>query len=434
MAPLKRPSSALSHSTRSALGGVFPLVAPEDQALAAAPLEELRQTVAAEVQCGALAGASHVVLRRGKCVFHMGDGKANSKEDFNVRTLCKLHGCTKPLVACAFLTLVDKGKAKLSDPVSKYIPFSSSVKSKPVKTVPTLRNLLTMTAGLQYQDCPAYSSVMKQIRKGQIRTLSAMCDALAKAPLQNEPGSCYTYSFCTDYLGWICEKISGKSLESFMKEALLEPLGMRDTHFVVPAKKKSRQATLYECNRIAGSYTLKVWQHPEKAPGIMSGGGGILSYHDAGMWSTAEDYVKFCQLLLTGLSPSGQRILRPKTLKSLWEDSLVPYGRKDGRLPGWHDAAGRAPGGVWDYTGWSLLNTQLTFQEPPKAGHVRMGETMWMGGGGGTYWVVDRRHQTVAVSFSQSFGGRASTDTAKDAAVFAEQAVEEGRELKRRRR
>lgn len=85
MAPLKRPSSALSHSTRSALGGVFPLVAPEDQALAAAPLEELRQTVAAEVQCGALAGASHVVLRRGKCVFHMGDGKANSKEDFNVR-------------------------------------------------------------------------------------------------------------------------------------------------------------------------------------------------------------------------------------------------------------------------------------------------------------------------------------------------------------
>eukprot|EP00913_Durusdinium_trenchii_P022576 g21205.t1 len=290
MAPLKRPSSALSHSTRSALGGVFPLVAPEDQALAAAPLEELRQTVAAEVQCGALAGASHVVLRRGK---------------------------------------FDKGKAKLSDPVSKYIPFSSSVKSKPVKTVPTLRNLLTMTAGLHRQDCPAYSSVMKQIRKGQIRTLSAMCDALAKAPLQNEPGSCYTYSFCTDYLGWICEKISGKSLESFMKEALLEPLGMRDTHFVVPAKKKSRQATLYECNRIAGSYTLKVWQHPEKAPGIMSGGGGILSYHDAGMWSTAEDYVKFCQLLLTGLSPSGQRILRPKTLKSLWEDSLVPYGRKE---------------------------------------------------------------------------------------------------------
>ena len=88
---------------------------------------------------------------------------------------------------------------------------------------------------------------------------------------------------------------------------------------------------------------------------------------------------------------------------------------QDGRLPGWHDASGRSPGGVWDYTGWSLLNTHLTFEEPPKAGVIREGQTMWMGGGGGTYWVVDRNHHTVAVSFSQSFGGRGdSTDAAKD--------------------
>ncbi|CAL1142245.1 unnamed protein product [Cladocopium goreaui] len=425
---LKRPASS---SRSSSLCG-FPRSTPEAEGLAAAPLEELRRSVAAEVKCGALADAAHVVLRHGKCVVAFGDGKGSKESNFTLRSLCKLHGCTKPLVACAFLTLVDSGKVKLSDPVSKYIPFSEvkatkAKKPKAVETVPTLRNLLTMTAGLQYQDCPAYRGAMKQIRQGKIRTLAAMCEALAEQPLQNEPGSCYTYSFCTDFLGRVCEKVSGKSLEAFMKKALLDPLGMRDTHFVVPAKKRSRQATLYDCQRVAGNYVCKVWQHAERADGIMSGGGGILSYHDPGMWSTVEDYVKFCQMLLTGRSATGKQILRPKTLQSLWQDSLVEYGRKDGRLPGWHDASGRSPGGVWDYTGWSLLNTHLTFEEPPKAGVIREGQTMWMGGGGGTYWVVDRVHSTVAVSFSQSFGGRGhSTDAAKDASVFTEAAVEEG--------
>ena len=91
------------------------------------------------------------------------DGFANlrAKQRFGLRTLCRLHGCTKPLVAAAFLTLVDKGKVKLTDPISKYISFSEEVsvkrgKSRPklrkVKVRPTLRHLLTMTAGLQYQD------------------------------------------------------------------------------------------------------------------------------------------------------------------------------------------------------------------------------------------------------------------------------------------
>eukprot|EP00438_Fugacium_kawagutii_P015089 Skav214580 [mRNA] locus=scaffold57:271253:275386:+ [translate_table: standard] len=320
MVALKRP--AAKPKTTGSCG--FPSASRKAVALAAGPLEQLKEAVASEVKCGALAGAAHCVLRNGKCVLGFADGKANKENDFTLRrTLCKLHGCTKPLVACAFLTLVDKGKVKLSDPVSKYIPFA---------------------------EAQPFTS-----------------------------GSCYTYSFCTDFLGRVCEKVSGKSLESFMKTALLEPLGMKDTHFVVPA-----------------------WQHKERADGIMSGGGGILSYHDPGMWSTVEDYVKFCQMLLTGRSISGKQILRPKTLSCLWQDSLVEYGRKE-------------------------IIEQLSDQdvavvkEPPKAGVVRKGQTMWMGGGGGTYWVVDKVHHTVAVSFSQSFGGRGhSTDAAKDSPVISQ--------------
>ncbi|CAE7765121.1 unnamed protein product, partial [Symbiodinium pilosum] len=437
---LRYQAAVTRYQLREAVGG-FPLVSPSTQGFAEVPLTKLKEAVKNEVSAGALAGAAHMVLRRGRCVLAHADGFANvrAKRPFGLRTLCRLHGCTKPLVAAAFLTLVDKGKVKLSDPISKYIPFSEEVsqkkgrrrkplqlKARKVKVRPTLRHLLTMTAGLQYQDCRAYAKTMRGIQQRQIKTLAAMCEGLAAQPLQNEPGSCYTYSFCTDMIGRVCEAVSGKRLDKFMQSALLAPLGMQDTYFEVPAKKRKREAVLYDCQRSGGSYVPKVWSQPEKAVPIMSGGGGILTYNDPGMWSTIEDYAKFCHMLFTGKSRSGARILRPETVKALWSDSLAKYGQKDGRLPGWHDADGKAKGGHWDYTGWSLLNTHLTFKQMPSPSkRARVGQTMWMGGGGGTFWVVDKRNETIAISFSQSFGGRGSlTDTAKDASVFVEAALQ----------
>ncbi|CAJ1409204.1 unnamed protein product, partial [Effrenium voratum] len=411
------------------------------QDMSSEPFERLKAKLSEEVQAGAVAGACHLVLRNGRRVFAHAKGAAklgrtSKAKAFGLKTLCKLHGCSKPLVSMAFLLLVQQGRVKLDDPVAQYLTFpdvraikaktKAKVKVRKVQQQPTLRHLLTMTAGLQYQDCPAYGAVMRRIRRKEIRGLEAMCDALGQRPLQSEPGARYAYSFCTDFVGRVCEVVSGQRLDKFLETILLKPLQMRDTHFVVPAKKRKRQATLYDCQPVDGSTCMpKVWEHPERADGIMSAGGGILSYHDAGIWSTAADYAKFCQMLLTGLSPSGKQILEPGFLKSLWRDGLVDYGRKDGRLPGWHDS----PGAMWDFTGWSLLNTHLTFQDGPQGRGRKLGQTMWMGGGGGTYWVVDRRRQTVSVSFCQSFGGRGdATDEAKDASIFTEAA------LKRRRR
>jgi len=433
--PVKRKQAR--RTTKHVAG--FPVVSPSAEGLAEEPLAKLKDALGAEVGAGALAGAAHLVLRRGRCVLAHSDGFANvrAKRPFGLRTLCRLHGCTKPLVAAAFLTLVDKGKVKLSDPIGKYISFSGEVsgkgrgkrqrlKARKVKVQPTLRHLLTMTAGLQYQDCAAYAKTMRRIKQRQVKNLASMCEELATQPLQSEPGSRYTYSFCTDMIGRVCEAVSGKRLDKFVNAALLSPLGMRDTFFEVPAKKRKREAVLYDCQRSGGGkYVPKVWSQPDKAVPIMSAGGGILSYNDPGMWSTVEDYAKFCQMLLTGKTPTGAQILRPSTMKALWSDSLAVYGRrKDGRLPGWHDADGKAKGGMWDFTGWSLLNTHLTFKQMPSPSkRARVGQTMWMGGGGGTFWVVDKGNETCAISFSQSFGGRAQTDAAKDAAVFLEAAL-----------
>merc|ERR1712087_131700 len=132
-----------------------------------------------------------------------------------------------------------------------------------------------------------------------------------------------------------------------MTERLLRPLGMMDTHFVVPSSKLRRTASLYDCRRVptkkqkAGNktpYHSYPWHGPKMDVGVFSGGGGVLSYSDAGVYGTAEDYARFCQMLLNGgLAPSGRRVLRAATVRMLWQDCLAPFAEGDGRVPGWND-------------------------------------------------------------------------------------------------
>lgn len=198
---------------------------------------------------------------------------------------------------------------------------------------------------------------------------------------------------------------------------------MKDTHFAVPSQKLKRVALLYNSREKSGShphgstlYSIRRWTHPESAPGIMSPGGGILSYHDAGMYSTARDYSRFCQMILDGgVATSGRRLLRASTVQELWHDSLAPYARRDGRVAGWSDSPepewaesilNQEAEGFWDRYSWSMLNTHLVFNQGPRKGLSRVGHTMWMGGGGGAFWVVDRKRKLVVVSMTQCFGGR----------------------------
>mmetsp|Transcript_12671 Transcript_12671/g.21018 ORF Transcript_12671/g.21018 Transcript_12671/m.21018 type:complete len:443 (+) Transcript_12671:85-1413(+) len=424
----------------------FLATSPETAGLNAKPFEELRAATRKETRLlKCRSGASHIVVHKGKCVFAYSDGWANIRERsrFGVGTLCKLHGCTKPLVAAAFLTLVDKGKVSLSDPVAKYIRFSDHVATSSGGTVrvtkpATLRNLMTMTAGLGYEHDQSYSKIMKRVRTGRIANLADFCDALADVPLVATPGSRYEYSFGSDVLGRVCEVVSGQRLDKFVEESLLQPIGMNDTCFIVPAKKRKQVALLYEATKAKqqkstdkGMFVLRPWSHPEKAPGIMSGGGGILSYEDAGMMGSARDYAHFCQMILNnGVAPNGRRILKVSTAKTLWQDALHVYSRRDGRVLGWNDAEGPCD---YDEVGCSLLHTHLVFKSGPSGTKKpRQAKSMWMGGGGGTFWCVDTRRQMVVVSFTQTLGGRQRDDDdlgafGDDAVPFAERAIDEGK-------
>lgn len=408
------------------------------------PLERLRTAVGREVrELGSLGGVAHLVLRRGRCVFTCADGVADpfsgSKRRFGLDTICALHGCSKPLVTAAFLTLVDEGRVRLSDPLAKYMPFAKP-RAGPEATV---GNLLTMTAGIGYTDTPAYGGFLRRVRRGRIADLGTFCKALSALPLVARPGARYEYSYCTDVLGRLCEILAGEPLHAFVARRLLRPLGMRDTHFpqALPSRKRPRLAVLSKRTwpsaakrrrGVGGEARPFVCQ--DSAPGIASSGGGILSYNDAGMLSTVRDQARFCQMLLDdGVGPGGRRVLKVSTVRGLWRDGLVPYARANGRVLGWNDCGGRQGYKYWDRVGWSALGAHVTFSARASPGaRPRSGLAMFMGGGGGAYWVVDRKRKLVVVSFEQCFGGSREVydgsdgygPRANDAATFARAAAD----------
>eukprot|EP00933_Yihiella_yeosuensis_P018571 TRINITY_DN15193_c0_g1_i1.p1 TRINITY_DN15193_c0_g1~~TRINITY_DN15193_c0_g1_i1.p1 ORF type:complete len:483 (-),score=84.84 TRINITY_DN15193_c0_g1_i1:80-1528(-) len=409
----------------------FLAATPEQVRMCRSTLMKVKKGTRLEVKkLGSIAGVAHVVLRNGRCVLALADGWADRerRSRFGLDTICRLHGSTKALVCAAFLSLLDDGSVRLDDPVEKFIPFSRRVftkngGSRPAKQRATLRHLLTQTAGLGYTDSPQYRRTMDKVRKGTIRDLAEFCEELAKVPLLSEPGKRYEYSFCTDIIGRVCEVVGNTTLEDFVNTRLLKPLGMKDTFFEVPESKKRKMASLYKCEAVNSGKRYKItrFDHPESAPGIYSAGGGMLSYKDAGMWGTIRDYARFCQMLLDGglstTSTGGPRVrvLKAETVRMIWRDGLAALADKKGRLENWNVDDTEGPpfeGGSWDSCGWSLvssllqLNGKRTGSGPPRQGH-----SMGLGGGGGTYWLVDAKRKLAALSFQQSFeGGREEDD------------------------
>ena len=145
-----------------------------------------------------------------------------------------------------------------------------------------------------------------------------MIDKLAKLPLLYQPGTRWVYSISVDIQGYLVEKLSGKSLPDFMRERIFEPLGMKDTGFYVPKEKMDRLATLYRVSDknewTPASPENDLAPDLSKPPTMPSGGGGLLS--------TAQDYLRFAQMLLNGGQLDGVRLLAPPTVKLMTSNHL----------------------------------------------------------------------------------------------------------------
>src|SRR6202000_1463792 len=161
--------------------------------------------------------------------------------------------------------------------------------------------------------------------------LAAMIAQLEKLPMEFSPGEAWNYSVATDVIGYLVGLISGKPFETFLKERILDPLGINDTGFYVPADKAHRFAACYSADPQGGmtfhaverKSSLTLQDDPAKSsylrpPSFISGGGGLCS--------TAADYLTFCRALLNGGELDGVRLLGPKTL-ALMTSNHLPGGR-----------------------------------------------------------------------------------------------------------
>ncbi len=221
---------------------------------------------------------------------------------------------TKAITSAAAMQLVEQGKITLDEPASKYLPDLAKLEvidgfdattGKPkmhtVRTPITLKHLLTHTSGLAY---PQWSDVMMQYTKATGKSFRPTTVA-PMAPLIFEPGTRWHYGFSADWTGKLVEKISGLTLEQYFQRNILQPLGMKDTSFLLPPAKFDRLVSKYD--RQPNGMLKEEPRTPPADPADFNGGGGL--------YSTAGDYVKFMQMILRhGRSADGKQILQPKTV------------------------------------------------------------------------------------------------------------------------
>ena len=272
----------------------------------AAPIDKV---LANAVMRGDVPGVVAMATDRRGILYQGAFGVADvaNPRSLTVDAIVRIASMTKPVTSVAAMQLVEQGRLRLDDPVTKYLPELANLKVfesfdgrtgayavRPATTTLTVRHLLTHTSGLGYNFT---SPVVRDFKPRD-------GEQYAAGPLLFEPGAQWLYGTSTDWVGRLVESISGKTLDAYVRERILGPLGMVDTFYNVPENKQHRLVTVHR-RRSDGSFEVDPNQ-PPIAVTRFSGGGGLAS--------TATDYARFLQMLLNGGTSGGSRILSAETV------------------------------------------------------------------------------------------------------------------------
>lgn len=370
-----------------------PKLKPEDVGLSSERLQRINQVIQRYIDSNQISGAVTLVARKGRIAHFEAQGQMDieSKKPVGKDSLFRMASSTKPVASVAVMMLMEEGKVRLSDPVSRFIPEFKNPKvavaksSTPpeVSMIPatreiTVRDLLTHTSGLgSGGSSAAEMAKIMQMRK-PTDTLADFVPRLGAAPLDFQPGTQFRYSGLAgiDVLSRIVEIASGLTFDQFLKQRVFDPLGMKDTFFALPEDRQPRLMTLY---RRAGD---KLERHPNQTMLMNS------SYFSgaAGLVSTAEDYFRFAQMLANGGQLNGKRLLSPHTVE------LMSSNHTGEMFPG---QLGRPVGMGFGFAVEVVV-------DPIKADSRRsVGSFGWDGAFGTHFW-VDRKEQIVAVLMIQT--------------------------------
>ncbi len=319
-------------------------VTPEHVGMSSARLGRIRPAVERYIDEGKFAGVITLVARQGEVAHFecMGQMDREAGKPMRPDALFRIYSMTKPVTSIALMMLVEEGRIRLDDPVSRFIPGFGDLRvflrtlpigfeTAPLRREITVRDLLTHTAGLSYggAEHPVDAMYATADVRNKEQTLEEFVAALVKLPLMFQPGTCWHYSVATDVVGRLVEIVSGKTLDAFFAERIFEPLGMVDTGFHVPPGKLDRLTTVYEYH---ADGSLTPLDTPQNSPfarprPFLSGGGGLIS--------TAADTLRFAQMLLNGGKLDGVRLVSRKTIELMTINHLRPehlpfgYGEKN---------------------------------------------------------------------------------------------------------
>ncbi len=365
-------------------------------------LSALDARMAQSVSDGDVAGLVTLLVRKGEVVqfksYGVQSGDAVTGARMDKDSLFRIYSMTKPLVGVAMMQLYEQGKWRLDDPVSKFIPEFDRLKrlswkdgkveldasGEPVVVdatrSPTMRELMTHTAGLSYGLCclsakspdyiPSNAAFVEKNVLGSADS-AEMMKKIIEIPLVYDPGTRWSYSSAVDVQGYLVEKMSGQKLGDYFSEKVFAPLGMKDTAFYVRPDQAPRFADVYHWEQGRLVLTPDAANRPSffAADRLQNGGSGLVS--------TTHDYARFSQMMLNKGELAGRRLLKPATVDLMTQNHI-------GKLRLNSDGTSANPGtpGV----GFGL--DVAVFEDSTKSGQpYGEGSYYWTGFAGTWFWI-----------------------------------------------
>jgi CubicO group peptidase (beta-lactamase class C family) len=355
------------------------------------------------------AGCGVSVYKNGKEVTSLCEGYADleAKRKFSSTDIIRLFSNTKVFTNVAVLTLFEKGKFLLNDPIERYLPefshptvgvftHNGTYTIRPAKSSIRIKDLMSMSSGLTYgtkiaggENSQTNIRIQRSIDELEEKggyTVRDFSKALAAVPLLFDPGTSWHYGYSHDILGALIEVVSDMSFGEYLQKAVLNPLGLGDTSFFISETKKHRLARQYtepDVNgKVAISEEMDFNYNPEHK--FQSGGAGLLS--------TLNDFSRFAAVLSMGGILDGVRILSRNTINLMRENHLGPSqlaAFMDAQENGWDFAQGYGYG----------LGVRTMIDKVRGGSNGSIGEFGW-GGAAGTYLMADME-QNLSVAYVQ---------------------------------
>jgi CubicO group peptidase (beta-lactamase class C family) len=366
-------------------------------------LDRMHAVMQRHVESGRVPGLVTLVHHRGRehaeAIGKMG---YDSTELMRLDTIFRLASMTKPITAVGAMTLVEECKVRLDDAVDEWLPelkerrVLRTIDSPLDDTVPakrsiTLRDLLTFRSGYGEVGFVSPTSPLQKAMIDAQLPLSAWPFAgspeefmkrLGNLPLAFQPGERWLYHMSCEILGVLIARVSGKSLGSFLRERIFEPLGMNDTGFYVPEAKLDRLPTCYGSDMVTGKLVLldeprSGWA--SQPPAFEGGAGGLVS--------TVDNMAAFGRMMLNHGMYGNQRILSRLSIEAMTTDQITAEQK----------AVSPFFENFWNDYGWGFGVGVITRRSDLAAVPGRFG---WDGAFGSSWW-VDPKEEMVGVLMVQ---------------------------------